>query len=121
MNGSVTEARRTLQAVLQRENAALRRTDFPAAAALLPEKIRALQQWQSAQPSLSSSPSVLGRVLQAVIEDNTKLLEQAVVVQTRVVELIARAARRGDEGGARYGAQGREARDGGALALLTRA
>lgn len=117
----MANARRALQSVLQMENAALRRADFAAAAALLPDKVAAIQGLHTAQPSAGSGPPVLGRVLKAVIEDNTKLLEQAVVVQTRVVELIARAARRGDETISRYGAHGREAREGGAIALLTRA
>ncbi len=118
MSVSMSEARRALQSVLLRENAALRRTDFAAAAALLPEKTQAFELLQAAT---AAGPPVLGRVLQAIVQDNTKLLEQAVIVQTRVVELIARAARRSDETGSRYGAQGREAREGGALAFLTRA
>ncbi len=122
MTTSLFEARRDLQTVLLEENAALLATDFPAAAALLPRKMAAFEVFLAAQPDRSpSDPVPFGRTLRTVMTENTRLLEQAIEVQTRVVEIIARAARRSEDSGPRYGAQGHATRAGGALALVTRA
>ncbi len=120
MTQSLFEARLDLQDVLKEENAALSATNLAEAAALLPRKTLAIQNFLAAQAP--GSPPKLGRILTVIAEDNTRLLEHAIQVQARVVEIIARAARRSDEPETQvYGMRGRETRDGGALALHTRA
>jgi len=88
----------SLADVLARENAALQRLDFAAAVALVADKEAALANLVSqgeagSQQSLPPEAVSLGRQLQALAAENRTLLERAIIVQTRVVGIIARAAR----------------------------
>lgn len=73
--------------VLTQENEALRRLDFPAAAALLTAKEAALAELQKAPAQTTQ----VAQRLTALATENQQLLERAIAVQTRVVHIIARA------------------------------
>lgn len=78
--------------LLAAENDLLRSLDFAATARLLPAKqaaADALGQAASA-PAEALAPAVAA--LRALAEENRTLLERAMLVQGRVIELIARAA-----------------------------
>jgi hypothetical protein len=95
--------------LLTRENAALAALDFPAAAALLAEKTAALAALQAAPPG-TMAPGNLARTLPALVADNRALLERAILVQHRVIGIIARAAPRAASGAVvRYGRDGARA------------
>jgi hypothetical protein len=97
-----------LAAVLARENAALAALDFPAAAALLPAKTAALAALQ--QAPATPPPAGLARELPALVADNRRLLERAILVQGRVIGIIARAAPRATAGApVSYGRDGARA------------
>jgi flagellar biosynthesis/type III secretory pathway chaperone len=79
----------TLADVLARENAALQALDLPAAAALLPQK-------QAAIDALASGPAeppkaAQGLRLRTLVTENQALLERAIRVQARVIEIVAGA------------------------------
>ena len=79
----------TLADVLARENAALKDLDLPTAAALIPEK-------QAAIDALAMSPAApplpdRGQRLRTLVAENHALLERAIRVQTRVIEIVASA------------------------------
>lgn len=118
--------------VLAAENAALLGLDIPAAAALLDEKLaaaRGLGAASAARPAVRQSPEAAGLALQLrdLAQQNRLLLEHAIVVQGRVLDMVARAARQGVARAAgRYGSGGaatleRGGRDQGAMALHMRA
>ena len=90
-----------LCALLERENAALERLDFAAAASLLAEKQRALDAFGNATPSAAMRP--LLQRLGGLVEANRALLRHALSVQTRVIEIVAQALPPAETGG-RYGA-----------------
>jgi hypothetical protein len=73
-----------LIAVLQQENAALSRIDYPAAAALVLEKQAALAAWI---PDRASAAHIL-----SLARENHALLERAIAVQARVIRIVAGAA-----------------------------
>lgn len=93
-----------LLAVLEAENAALLRPDVAGLGALLAEKAAAT----SGLLPLPDTPEskVLAQRLRTVAADNQRLLERAMAVQSRVVELVARAAQRAARDAGRYGAAG---------------
>ncbi len=130
MTSSLAAAVRLVQ-VLSAENAALLALDIPAAAALLDEKLaaaRGLAQASAARPA-ARHPETAGVALQLrdLAQQNRLLLEHAIVVQGRVLDMVARAARQDvAQAGGRYGASGaaapdRGGRDRGAVALHMRA
>lgn len=113
--------------VLTAENATLLALDAPAAAALLEEKLaaaRSLAEASAARPAALQTPESAGLALQLrdLAEENRQLLERAIQVQSRVLDMVARAARQGAaQSSGRYGASGAAAADRGAMALHLRA
>jgi hypothetical protein len=100
------EAANRLADVLARENAALKRMDFPAAIALVTAKEAALADLArdaASVPAGVRSPAVvaLAQRLTGLAEENRTLLDRAIAVQTRIVGIIARAITPVQEG-ARY-------------------
>ena len=123
----LTAAARLVQ-VLTAENAALRALDAPAAAALLEEKLaaaRALAEAAAQRPAAAlQTPESAGLALKLreLAEENRQLLEHAILVQSRVLDMVARAARQGAaQSSGRYGASGAAAADRGTMALHVRA
>ena len=98
MNNRFQDAAQLLLDVVVRENEALKKLDFPSAAALVPAKEAALlelaKQHRAAPPgpTLPSSLAVLGQRLAGLAAENQILLERAIAVQTRIVQIVARAA-----------------------------
>jgi hypothetical protein len=91
-----------LAAILSEENAALAALDFPRAVALLPAKTLAAEAVLAA-PDATAAP-----LLAPLAEENRRLLQHAMSVQGRVIEIIARAIPRAlQQTGACYGAQGK--------------
>jgi hypothetical protein len=90
----VDEHLRTVQRlvnVLAEENAALKRLDFSAATALVGVKKLALAD-MPAPHSVPIPSTALARRLITLAAENQVLLERAIMVQTMVVRIIARAA-----------------------------
>lgn len=116
-----------LAQVLTAENAALLALDAPAAAALLTEKLAAARELAEAaaqRPAARQTPESAGLALRLrdLAEENRRLLEHAILVQGRVLDMVARAARQGvAQSSGRYGASGAAASAGGAVALHVRA
>ena len=121
-----------LRSVLTAENAALLALDMPGAAALLEEKLlaaRGLAAASAVRPPARQTPESAGLALQLrdLAEQNRQLLERAILVQGRVLDMVARAARQqGAQSVGRYGVGGiaapnRGALDRGAMALQMRA
>jgi len=97
MTPDLVAAANTLADLLARENAALKRLDFPAAMALVPAKEAALlgvTNGRTPAPAVSRDPATLalGRRISGLVAENRLLLERAIAVQTRVVGIIVRAA-----------------------------
>ena len=112
----VLAAAARLTHVLAAENAALLVLDIPAAAALLDEKLaaaRGLAQASAARPATRHADEAgLALRLRDLGQQNRALLEHAIVVQGRVLDMVARAARQGvAQAGGRYGAGGAAAPD----------
>jgi len=121
-----------LSRVLAAENAALLALDIPAAAALLEEKLAAAHGLAAAsamRPAIRQTPETAGLALELrdLAQQNRLLLERAILVQSWVLDMVARAARQGvAQASGRYGAGGaaaldRGVRDRGAMALHMRA
>jgi hypothetical protein len=91
MSDEYLEADQRLADVLAQENAALKRLDFPAAVALVPAKEAALAEVIKRQAT-PMRPSVLVQRLAELAAENQVLLERAIVVQTRIVRIVARAS-----------------------------
>jgi flagellar biosynthesis/type III secretory pathway chaperone len=131
MGTPVLAAAARLTCVLAAENAALMAMDIPAAAALLDEKLaaaRGLTQASAARPAMRHADEAgLALQLRDLGQQNRALLEHAIVVQGRVLDMVARAARQGvAQAAGRYGAGGtaaldRGGHDRGAMALHMRA
>jgi hypothetical protein len=97
MSTELIAAAGLLADTLTAENAALTALDLPRAAAMLANKQRAVTGFvaaMNAQRSTAQQVMIepLARRLQALSEANRTLLEQAIVVQGRVIGVIARAA-----------------------------
>ena len=119
--------------VLATENAALATLNMTAAARLLPEKLAAADSFTAAQAAARCRESdaeeaelaALANRLQALAAENRQLLERAMVVQSRVIATVAKAARATAERAALpgYGARGPSSALGRAeaCAVLTRA
>jgi len=95
MSDEMTTAAELLADTLAAENAALAALDLPAATALLAEKRRATQSLLSAPPAGAThrraAEQALDR-LRRLSEQNRALLERAIAVQGRVIEIVASAA-----------------------------
>ena len=115
-----------LESVLQAENAALARLDIAGSAALLGEKLAASRD-VSASLTGAAGPECAAAALRlrTLAAENTRLLERAIQVQGRVMEIVARAARQAAQqaasGPLRYGARGAAMHGTGAMALQTQA
>ncbi|MDR3532574.1 MAG: hypothetical protein P4L90_18725 [Rhodopila sp.] len=96
-----------LAEVLARENDALRRLDFSAAVALVPDKEAALTGLARlvASPRTMEVSPALGQRLGGLAFENQMLLERAIAVQTRIVRIVARAGAPSHVG-TRYSAPG---------------
>ncbi len=89
--------------VLHTENAALAALNIPAAVRLLPEKLAAADAFVTAQASAGAKGrqaarhrielESIARRLQDLAAENRRLLERAMLVQTRVIATVAKAAR----------------------------
>lgn len=127
MTAPLLSAAARLVQVLKAENAALLALDAPAAAALLEEKLaaaRGLAEASAQRPAARQTPESAGLALQLrdLAEENRRLLEHAILVQSRVLDMVARAARHGAaQSSGRYGASGAAAQHRGAAALHMRA
>ncbi len=103
-------ATRSLCAVLEAENAALRIMDLVAATAFVSQKQRAtdamLAAHKAARPPNDAIWKAEGRRLAALVQENKHLLERAMVAQNRVMACIARAIPRAMPQSSRYGAGG---------------
>jgi hypothetical protein len=111
---------RRLALVLRAENDALAQGDHEAAAGLLPEKRAATAALQAMLPGAMPDPRVAAQ-LRALAIENAAQLTQAIEVQGRILEMVARAARAAAPGAVRYGAHGATTSSMGALALTLRA
>jgi hypothetical protein len=87
--GDAVEA---LANVLERENAALQQLDLPTAVALVPEKETAIQRLsrESAGPPVPEQSGIAERLIR-LTRENHALLERAIKVQARVIEIVARS------------------------------
>jgi hypothetical protein len=97
MNSDLIAAASLLADTLVAENTALAALDLPRAAAMLADKQRAADGFIAAQampvaaPRHEATERTLRR-LQSLVAENRALLERAIVVQGRVIGVIARAA-----------------------------
>jgi flagellar biosynthesis/type III secretory pathway chaperone len=97
MSNALIASASLLADTLAEENAALRALDLPRAAAMLPDKQRAAAGFMAAQAETieaaqtEAAKSLVLR-LQSLAQDNRLLLERAIAVQGRVIEVAARAA-----------------------------
>ena len=116
---SAVDAAQRLIAVLEAEVAALDRGDMAAAGALLAPKLAAVEGLAEL-PDTPAGAAMAQRV-RTLAETNRRALERAIVVQGRVMELVARAAQRAAQEAGRYGATGAPAQDARAVAMVTSA
>ena len=121
MTEDLAAAAARLAEVLAAENAALAALDLPRAGAMLDAKNRAAEAFVAAelaardssrgalQGVFANAGAVAPARLRALIEENQRLLANAITVQRRVIGIIARALPRAlrDPATSRYGAQGR--------------
>jgi uncharacterized protein YPO0396 len=94
-----------LAAVLERENAALADLDLRRAAGMLAEKQQVAAAFVAAAPDGAAVPPELVHRLGELAKENQARLEQAMLVQRRVIGIIARAVR-STAPAPRYGATG---------------
>jgi hypothetical protein len=95
MSDDMITAAELLADTLEAENAALAAFDLPAAAALLDEKRHATQSLTSARSFDATHQRDVGQAferLRRLAEQNSALLERAIAVQGRVIEIVATAA-----------------------------
>jgi hypothetical protein len=108
MTPSLDYAVQSLARLLAEENAALVAMDFGRAGALLAPKHAAADAlaaaWRAAASDDLPRPQLVE--LGALADENRRLLNRAMRVQKRVLDLVARAAR-GTQPATRYGASGR--------------
>lgn len=117
MTGSLLPAAEALAATLARENAALSALDLARAAGLLAEKTAAAAAFAAAVESTRKTGGIpaaeqaqaaaLAEQLSSLGEGNRLLLEQALHVQGRVLDTIARALPKAMPAAPRYGAAGK--------------
>jgi len=119
---SLIDAVQTLSRLLIEENTALAAMDFARAGAVLAPKHAAADAlaaaWRAAPPHEIPQAELVA--LGHLAEENRRLLNRALRVQRRVLELVARAARAADPT-ARYGSSGElRSRTAAPRALVTR-
>ena len=91
------EATEQLVKTLEQENAALAALEMQRATSLLPAKMQALAAFEQAKEFLSSLPEVaeerdtLSGRLRELVAENRRLLERAMTVQGRVIEIVVSA------------------------------
>jgi hypothetical protein len=110
MTAALIETVSSLSDTLARENAALDALDLAAAVAVLPDKRRALALLTDAAPVTVSSeqrPAMEAalRRLRDLAGENRVLLQRALTVQSRVIDIVAGALPRAHPGG-RYSPSG---------------
>jgi len=107
---AMMDAVHRLSALLMEENAALEAMDFARAGGLLAPKHAAADAlaaaWRAADPGSVVTDKMIE--LGQLAEHNRQLLKRAMRVQSRVLDLVAKAAR-GAPGAQRYGAAGKPA------------
>lgn len=101
---------------LARENAALRALDLPGAVALLADKHRDADAFAAAHARLAAGGAIeaglrgmaetVGERLDRLAAENRQLLERALMVQRRVIGVIARAAPPALQAAPRYDREG---------------
>jgi hypothetical protein len=122
MTTALEDAVHAMAKLLTAENKALGDMDFATAGALLAPKHAAADAlaaaWRAA--SVSQTPQEALIKLGELAEENRRLLNRAMRIQRRVLDLVARAAR-SSQPAARYGASGRATSVNGApRSLVTR-
>ncbi len=117
---TLNEAARRLAMVLRAENDLLRAHDAAAAVGLLADKQAAAQALQAALAGNEADPHWAG-LLRDLAAENRTLLTQAMEVQSRILEMVARAARNASPGPLRYGKTGAARSSMGAMAMALRA
>lgn len=122
MPGTLHEAVRCLVDVLERENAALAAMDLPRAVALLEEKTAALAALTAVGEgaSVPAECAPAARRVDALAQENRRLLERAIAAQQRVIGIVAGAVASAVSEPV-YGPGGRRTRPGSPMALSTRA
>ena len=129
MSRGLHDAATRLATILETENAALAALDFNQVAGFVNEKRAALEALNAVSPSPGTSPvatdaahQAVARRLQYATSENKRLLEQAITVQTRIMAVLAGAARQA-QALPGYGATGHRARSvsTSAVALIVRA
>lgn len=106
--------------VLRRENDYLSAGDVPAAMALFPEKHDAAAALNSVLRGGALPPHLATAILDASAE-NVSRLQAAMAVQSRILEIVARAAASTRPQPTRYGAQGTPKGNGGPVAFTFKA
>ena len=107
MSNEPTTPASRLATILAEENAALAALDFPRAVALLPAKTLAAEAFRIAQATWPD-PAEVAALLCELAEENRRLLQRAMDVQGRVIEIVARAIPRALQPSAPcYGARGK--------------
>jgi hypothetical protein len=102
MTDDLLAAAARLAETIATENAALAALDLPASVAAGSDKQRAAEAFTAALQARASpieadrrrKAEAVGRQLSALVQENRRLLERAIAAQWRVIEIIARAARR---------------------------
>ena len=117
---TLNEAARSLAEVLRAENDALAAQDLVAAGLLLPAKEAAIAGLRAVLPGGSPDPALAAELRDVAAENSARLL-QAIEVQGRILELVARAARQATAGAVHYGARGAATALREAVALTLRA
>ncbi len=130
MNQTLHDAADRLARILETENAALVDLDFNRVGSFVNEKRAALDALNALSPPPSGAPTgmkdpahqAVARRLQHATSENKRLLEQAIAVQTRIMAVLAGAARQA-QALPGYGAKGHRARSvsTSAVALIVRA
>jgi hypothetical protein len=128
MSPALIDAAIRLADALARENEALATLDLPRAAGMLADKQRAADAFFAAQALLPdgapAEPNAVARDvaarLEALAEENHRLLERAIAVQGRVIGTLARAVRPETLGYGAHGGRTAASRPG-AIALSARA
>ncbi len=97
-----------LAEALAAENAALLALNLPRAASMLADKQAALAAFNAAKRGGATTPALrqAAEQLRAAADENRRLLERAITVQTRVIGIVAQAARAANPAPARYGRNG---------------
>lgn len=119
MTDSARHAADSLIDILKRENAALARCDYKAAAALVAGKQAAIRGLEGAALSPDGISRDVAADLLALAGQNKQSLERAIAVQSRIIRIVAEACAPPER---RYGQSGRPAhRLGAAVAVSIQA